>query len=762
MWRGEFLGGPWSDQYQSGFALRQWAAEQWRSLGHVPQWNPEIFGGLPFVGAMHGDIFYPTALARLVLPIGLAMNLGFVVHYVLAGLLLYILLRQLGCSWTGSVTGGIGYQLSGVVGTYVAPGHDGKLFVTALLPLAFIALVMAFKRRRLEGYAVLALAVGLGVLSPHPQMLYYMLVAAGVFALYLAFGDVDSPPLKQATVNLGAALGAVVLGFGIGTIQILPFFEYIPFSPRADTYRGFEEAASYAIPWAHIPELFLSGFTGSTQEGTYWAGNPIKLHSEYLGLPIIAAAILGVVDPARRRLMICLSGISLLFLLIGLGSGTPFYRLWYDVMPYMKKVRAPGMALYLVGFVMALFAGFGVERLERGEGNRHVRVWLAVGGLVVALSAIGAVGGLARFFALGAEQPGAGPAAAVETAQGSVRFGALWSGVALAALAGVTMGWRRRLLPILAFAVLLPLIVGADLWRNSRPFWTFSPIQRELLGGDSITEYLQSRRDPYRVLQIPGAEPYPGNTLMGYGVPQLLGYHGNELHRFDELLGGKNQWRNLGGLNLWDLYGVEYLIMPSGIGVVENEPQLAELYGKTMSEIESSAGATIDLYARAESARMARLVPGALKAPDDQAIATVVDPRFDPDRVVIIDPDADLDPAPLDEMPEPLESAVTFESWEPGRMGLQIDPPASQAAYLVVGENWYPDWQATVDGEPATVLRGNVAMLVVMVPAGARKVDLAFDSSGYRLGKVITWIALAVTVAGLIGPAALRRRAAVA
>ena len=80
---GAFLAAPYNDQYSSGYAYRAWAAEWWKKLGHVPLWNPEIFGGMPFVAGMSGDLLYPTAWLRLVLPTHVAMNLGFV--YVIGG-----------------------------------------------------------------------------------------------------------------------------------------------------------------------------------------------------------------------------------------------------------------------------------------------------------------------------------------------------------------------------------------------------------------------------------------------------------------------------------------------------------------------------------------------------------------------------------------------------------------------------------------------------------------------------------------------------
>src|SRR5438445_3473512 len=89
MLQGKWLAAPGGDQYAAGYAFRAWGAEWWHRLGHVPLWNPELFGGLPFVAAGHGDIFYPTSFLRLVLPVATVVNLDFVLHYVLAGLFTY-------------------------------------------------------------------------------------------------------------------------------------------------------------------------------------------------------------------------------------------------------------------------------------------------------------------------------------------------------------------------------------------------------------------------------------------------------------------------------------------------------------------------------------------------------------------------------------------------------------------------------------------------------------------------------------------------
>lgn len=760
MWTGAFLGGPLSDQYVTGWAYRHWGAEQWKALGHVPLWNPEIFGGLPFVGAMHGDIFYPTAWLRLVLPTTLAMNLGFAVHYLLAGIFVYVLLRMLSVSWTGSVAGGLVYQLSGVIGSYVSPGHDGKLFVTTLLPVALIGLLLGFRKNRYEGFAILALAVGLGVLSPQHQMLYYMLVASGIFAVYLAFGDQERPTVKAGTVKLAGALAAVVVGMGIGMIQLLPFFAYLPYSPRAETIGGYARATSYAIPWAHVPELFLSRFAGYSADGTYWGPNGIKLHSEYLGLAAVGLAALGAVSRERRRIVLWLGGIALLFLLVALGGSTPFYRLWYAVMPFMKQVRAPGMALYVGCLVVAVFAAFGVERLERRDAKGWPTWWMAVGVVIAFLGLVGVVGAVADSMAHGLEMSSGRPVAeAARAAQDSIRLGAVSAGVALAATGAVAWAWVGGKLKPAAAGLLLLATVSGDLFLNARPFWRYTQDYDRLHEPDAVTERVLEAGLPLRVLDdLPpqtGVPPvYDGAALMSLGIPQLLGHHGVEIHRFNELLGGQFSWSNALNPAMLDLYGVEFVVLPSGIAGEAPIPGFA----RVLAEQSTAAGTAADLFQRVERAPYARLVPAAVTVDDGPAAEALARGQVALERLLLLPPDAAPQAAPVDTLPPPTGVDVAFAHWEPGAMRMQLTPAAPRDAYVLVSENWYPDWTAAVDGVEAPVVRGNVSLIAIPVPAGAREVELRFVSDDYRRGKLLTWIGVVLTAVGLVLPPGLRRR----
>ncbi len=755
MLQGKWLASPWSDQHAAGYAFRFWGAEWWHRLGHVPLWNPELFGGLPFVAAGHGDIFYPTSFLRLVLPVATVVNLGFVIHYILAGLFTYWLLRRLHVSWTGSVIGGLAYELSGLIASYPSPGHDGKLFASAALPLAFLALVMALRDKRWEGYALLAIAVALSLLG-HFQIAYYLLIAAGLFAIYLTFGENTSEPGAQKYLRLVFTLGAVLLGFGLAAIQLLPFIQYIPFSPRAQGYHGFEGSTSFAIPWAHVTEFFFKNFAGSRE--TYWGPNGsyqgsmgLKLHSEYLGLPVIALAVLGALEKDRRRLVLWIGGIGLLFLLVSLGAATPFYQLWWALMPMVKKTRAPGMAFFVVAFVVACFAGLGAERIERKEAGKAFGPWLVVAVVVVLLAVSGIFGSMAEALA-GAFAP------AARSNASAIMWGAFSSGVALALTATIALAAVRGRLTPQVCALTLVLVVGGDLWLNARHFWAYSPAPTsDLFRADPVIDRLKRAPLPYRVLDLGaynGSSPADGDVLMAFDIPQVLGYHSNELRYYDELLGRDQGWANLQYIRSWDLLAVRYAIAP-----VRGRNDSIPGYHRVLDSVPISVGREANLFERVTPQPYARVVPGAFKAQDSsQVVPLLLDTRLDFNRLLIFTPDQAVTPAPIREMPPPSPARATVTAWQPGQIAIALDPAPPAPSYVLVAENWYPDWHATVDGTPAAVLRGNYALLTVPVPAGAKRVELAFRSHAYETGRLISLLSLGVLFALVLAPAAIHRK----
>ena len=87
---------------------------------------------------------------------------------------------------------------------------------------------------------------------------------------------------------------------------------------------------------------------------------------------------------------------------------------------------------------------------------------------------------------------------------------------------------------------------------------------------------------------------------------------------------------------------------------------------------------------------------------------------------------------------------------------MRFETRTTAPALLVISNNHYPGWTATVSGEPAPIYRANYVSMAVLVPAGRNEVELRFVTPGFRLGMLGSGISLSVLLA--IWIVARRRR----
>jgi hypothetical protein len=770
---GQFLVNPSSDQYLAGFAFRDFAAQSLRAGQGIPQWNPYLFGGLPYVAAMHGDIFYPTALLRLVMPTDLAMSWGFILHTFLAGLFTYGFLRAWGLGFAASLVGGMGYLLSGPIASYASPGHDGKLFVSALLPLALWLLVRGIRDGRSWAWGAFAITIGLAVLSPHPQLLQYLLLTAGSFALFLALGtDPAGVKLDRRTAvrRVAFALGAVVLGMAIGAIQYAPVREYVPWSPRVG--RDYAYATSYSFPIVELFNTYLPQFTGMFDR--YWGPNGIHLHSEYLGGPLLmlAGAVFGG-DSRRafRRFWLGVAAVSFLWML---GGSTPFFRLVYELVPGTKFFRAPSTIIFVFTFAVCVLAALGTERvLARQISRRYAVAWLGAGLVIALLASGGVVTSFAESLARGSGESmvlsrgaDAGTAARYGDAYaqrananaGEVILGAWRSFLFVALAAGALLAYLRGAVTARVAGLALAAVVGVDLWSVAREYWMFSPPARTLYGSDPALELLKKESQPGRVLVaavsdsgLAHPDPYYGNRgqgegtgLMVHGIRSLTGYHGNELGRYDRLMeaqlpGGVSA---AGTPMFWRHENARYLYTNQPVG----DTSVKLMIGP----VKNSAGSTVYLYRLPGDNPYAWVAPAITKAPDQDAQAAALDPRFDPLRIAVLDTSAAVNAPPVTALPPRLPLTTTTSDYGPGHAVVALSAPAPAGSALVVSENYFPGWRATVDGRETPLYRADYNLIGVPLPAGARRVELSFRDPALGTGKALTYVALAIALAALM------------
>jgi len=107
----------------------------------------------------------------------------------------------------------------------------------------------------------------------------------------------------------------------------------------------------------------------------------------------------------------------------------------------------------------------------------------------------------------------------------------------------------------------------------------------------------------------------------------------------------------------------------------------------------------------------------------------------------------------------PPRPAVTVKTktWRPGQLEFEVQGALAEPGWLLVGESWFKDWSATVDGKPAPLYRADHAAMAVPLPAGAHNIVLTFRSPSFERGKWLSLVSLLVVAGAFFVPLARGR-----
>src|SRR5204862_4697258 len=136
--------------------------------------------------------------------------------------------------------------------------------------------------------------------------------------------------------------------------------------------------------------------------------------------------------------------------------------------------------------------------------------------------------------------------------------------------------------------------------------------------------------------------------------------------------------------------------------------------------------------------------------PGPDALRVILDPSFDPARVVVLD-EAPADPPPASfrgELRVTKDAADRFEA----------DADLDTGGWLVRVVTHDPGWRVSVDGTAAPLLRANHAFQGVHLPAGRHRVTMVYRPLPVLAGLAVS--ALAWPLAALLFARAGRRATA--
>lgn len=733
-----------SDTITAGIFFRHFYVDYFTSTGNVPLWNPYIFGGMPFIDAFHGDIFYPLSALKFVGNLFRMLGLNLVIHIVLAGIFMYFAARQFRLGRLASTASALAYMFSGFLISLVAPGHDGKIFVTALFPLTMLFLDRGFEKKPLLNFSLLGLVIGTIILSPHAQLSYYTLWAVGLYGAFKLVILYKETRKIGSLVKPSALLGwAVLVGLLISAVQFLPGYIYTTeYSPRADTKRGWEWATSWSMHEEEAMSLVVPEFAGAdTKLGKfYWGKNPFKDNSEYAGVIPLFLAIIGVFFYRSRKAIFF--GILALFALIyALGGTTPIFRIFYYAIPNVKSLRAPATIMFIFLFGVSLLAGMGLQFLIdkvrdiSDKTRRNLKYYL-----------LGATG----FLLLGAVLFGAAGDSILSLYTSifynDIRTGGPKWNAALANLPNIQSGFWIAfvLVGLSAGAVylfiykkagkiilfLIPLLIFIDGIRfNTRFVSTYDYAQDT--APNALTNYLNSLPGYYRVLDL---GVFRDDYLPFFDIPVVKGYHGNQLRWYDDLLGGPTmgEYHNPNFLNL---AGAGYILGPT------DRTRYPNLFPELPLAGVMNFG-QVTVYKNENVLPRAFMVHNYTVESDRKNIYPMVHKGTVDLRTTAI----------LEEQPDIQLAANAIAGESSGQAeivsyavdSVVVRTESGQNGLLVLTDNWYFAWKAFADGVEKPVYRAYGSFRAVPLEGGNHTVVFKYDNSRNVLAELITLLTLAV------------------
>ncbi|MEN8145965.1 MAG: hypothetical protein ABFS14_13585, partial [Gemmatimonadota bacterium] len=344
----------------------------------LPLWNPWLRNGEPFFAALQPGVLYPGNILLYVLPLRIGFGLFVVLHYAVAGLGMYSLLRHWDHRPGASALGAMGFMLGGY---FVSVGNfPNNLGTVAWAPWLFLA----WERYRWSGglrrVLVFSLLCAAAFMGGEPQMLAIILLLLVAFSLV----NVPTADGKAAT---GPDLGGQSLGFALAGLlalalvaaQLIPFVELLGHSVRS--LSGDLDFAAGRSPEPRIllhllfPPVLDGGIHGFTLSRGLTEYAPWLL-SIYPGIVLLTFAALGAVSSASRRWRWFWLGSAGLGLALVVGKYSPLFRLLFDYVPVLRPFRYPEKFYFLFAFAVPILAARGFDVWMDRPSALARKLWL--------------------------------------------------------------------------------------------------------------------------------------------------------------------------------------------------------------------------------------------------------------------------------------------------------------------------------------------------------------------------------------------------
>lgn len=707
-------------------------------------WTEGLYSGYPIAADPQSLTWYPVLqLFRL---LGIGWNVFMIAPYVLASATCFLFVRRLTASNIGGAFGGLVFGFSGPM--FGNMGHFNQLHAIAWAPLALYGLQRIREGLHRSGAAITSVALVLMWLAGHPQLPVYTLYLSAAFMV----GGVclDRPVMTAVVARLKWSAAAVALALGIAAVMIVPLVELSALSPRAES--SWQLYIGKALPAWQLLTVGLPFSFGFWAEGgravSYFGDGAAGENLAYVGLvPLALAAAAPFVPSTYRRDARLWVSLAVVAALLALGPATPVGTLFYYA-PGYARFRVPSRHLFLMALCLSVASGYAIAELTRQ---------LSVGALLQkALVRVVAVA-LLMFAVFAWLTPHVSELLASDRVYAAWTIG--WPVVIAVAAASVLffVPWiplRQKPL-MLGLALIVVHVVDVAEMHYRVPGYRFHyadvPVSDAVPRPPIAALRDELQRSGERVIAVDGTHnPFLlPNLTRPWAVRAASGSGPLATERYLDVI-GMGSPGDIGPATLrpehlaLDLFAIGYALVPDGSSLEDVFRAESNRWSavRTLQFEEQHPDSRYTLYRNARVRPPAWCAGTVIRTSAEHSRAAVKEGRlpngasFDPGTTVLAESDALPDWKPA---PQTTEAPIVSADVSRHLYRVQAGTPC----VLVVSEQYYPWWRATVDEAPVAVSRINYAMMGIPIPAGVHKVRLSLRPTS-------VWIGEALSVASLM------------
>jgi hypothetical protein len=759
-----------------------------KEQGEFPQWLPYIFSGLPSYAALlttgerSWDFLATLYFGAAKLFAGIfnndAARIAF--HYMIYAIGMYLLMRSKGKERFIAFAVGFAAVFSTFIITWIMIGHNTKPIALAMFPF-----ILLFLERLRSGWSLfhasaLIIAVHVLVESTHVQMAYYGVIT---FALYLIATAISSIVKKESLLGVARSTFALMLAgglaFGMSADRYLSVLEYKPYSTRGsapieqlagnkqDNTGGFDY--DYATNWSFSPEETLTflvpnyfGFgkleykpKGATQGQIvqpYWGQMPFTDAANYMGIGVLALALLGIYAFRKEIFIHYLIVLSLLSLFLSFGKNFPLiFDIFYYNLPGFNNFRAPMMALCVMQFAIPILFGYGLSALNdwRNQSwSQSKNPMLVIFGGMVLLLLSGFLISESGYIA-DVQAANKVPEQLFEFLYEQMKADWMITSFIGIAVISLSILYIRGALSKGLFYTAIAIYLIIDLWRVAyRPMEVEKgDIIKSEFSEPEFVSFIKKDKSLYRVADLVYMSMGKTNIPAYFKLQNVHGYHSAKMRVYQDLLdvaggGGGNYITNL---FLMNLLNVKYISAPQQM--IQGVKPVFE----GVMQTDQGAMPTL-VYENASVLPRAFFVDSVKKDTPLSILHHLRDGDFNPKSHAFIEKDlaTNIEPAGIN-------AKATVTGFENHKITISTDNPGTN--FLHVSEVYLPvGWSCTIDGKPTEIYKTNYALRGIIVPSGKHTVVFTYHSDIFDMGKTISLSVNIATTLSLLLAFFLQRR----